>query len=111
MRSRMEMHFIDSHGQARKTGVGAVMDTDAETYAAFLSAKRLDVDGQKADFLLDYYNRRGDLSDTIGITCASFERITGRPVLSEAEYLKIDADFWRDMRETAGEPESRHIKY
>lgn len=97
MQSRMEMHYIDSHDQARKTNVGAIFDTNAETYAAFLSAKRLDVGGQKADFLLDYYNRRGDLSDTIGITRASFERITGQPVLSEAEYLKIDADFWRDV--------------
>ena len=101
MQSRMEMLYIDSHGQARKTNVGAIFDTNAETYAAFLSAKRLDVGCQKAEFLLDYYNRRGDLSDTIGITRESFMCITGEPVLSEAEYLKIDTDYWRDVGHNA----------
>lgn len=94
MNSRMEMIFIDSDGQARKTGVGAVMDTPEETWRDFRSRKHLDVGFENADFILDYYNRDGDLSDSIGIKRQDFERITGEKALSESEYREIDRAYW-----------------
>jgi hypothetical protein len=96
--SRMEMIYIDSDRQARKTGVGAIMDTPEQTWSAFRSARRLEVPMEDAAFLLDYYNRKGDLSDTIAISREAYTRITGEPVLSEQEYREIDRAFWSDLR-------------
>ena len=98
MQSRMEMIYIDSDGHARQTGVGAIFDSNAETFAAFRSAKPRDIGSERAEFLLDYYNRRGDLSDTIGITRVDFERISGMRALSDAEYRAIDAAHWNTAR-------------
>lgn len=94
MTSRMEMIYIDSDGHARQTGIGAIFDSNADTFAAFRSAKPHDVGPERAEFLLDYYNRKGDLTDTIGITRAVFERITGEQAKSDAEYRAIDAAYW-----------------
>lgn len=94
MDSHMEMIFIDSDGHARKTGVGAIMDTPEETWRDFRSRKCLDVGCKDADFILDYYNRNGNLSDSIGIKRQDFEQITGEKALSEAEYREIDREYW-----------------
>lgn len=99
MQSRMEMTFLCSNGDGLKTDVGAIFDNNAETYAAFLFAARLGVAIDDAEFLLDYYNREGDLSDTIGLTRAGFERITGNQAKSEEAYRAIDRDFWRCAEE------------
>lgn len=96
--SRMEMIYIDSDNQGRKTGIGAIFETPAETWAAFLSAKRLAVPIEKAEFILDYYNRKGDLADSIPLNRESYEFITRAKALSEAQYRDIDAAFWRDLR-------------
>lgn len=95
--SLMEMIYIDSDRQARKTNVGAIMDTPMETWLAFLSAKRLDVGLEGGEFLLDYYNRKGDLADTIALSRRSFERITGQKALTDAEYREIDRAFWSEL--------------
>jgi len=92
--SRMEMIFIDSDNHARKTGVGAIFDTPELTWAAFRSAKRIAVPMDRAEFLLDYYNRRDDLSDTIPLSRSGFEYITGQRALTDADYRRIDAEHW-----------------
>jgi hypothetical protein len=97
--SRMEMIYIDTDRQARKTGVGAVFDTPSMTWQAFCSTRPHAVPIEEADFILDYYNRKGDLSASIPISRASFERITGERALTDAEYRALDAQFWRDMRD------------
>lgn len=93
--SYMEMIYIDSEDQARQTNVRAAMESNEATWKAFRSAKQLDVPAGEAKFLLDYYNRNGDLADTIGLSEASYKRITGHPVLSDAEYREIDREFWQ----------------
>lgn len=105
--SRMEMIFIDTDGQARKTGIGAIMDTPLETWLAFLSAKSLEVSAERAQFIIDYYNRAGELSDSIRIDAAGFRQITGEDPKSDAEYRQIDRDFWRDVRAQLREKEMR----
>jgi hypothetical protein len=97
--SRMEMIYIDTDGQARKAGVGAIMDTPLQTWQAFRSAKVLEVAISDADFILDYYNRNGDLSESIALSSSAYTQITGEPVLSDSEYRKIDADFWSGVRQ------------
>lgn len=94
-KSWMEMIYLDSEDAARKTNVGAVMESNQETWRAFLSAKRLAVPAEKAQFLLDYHNRKGDLADTICLDADGFKQITGEPVLSEAEYVAIDEAYWK----------------
>lgn len=106
--SRMEMIYIDSDRQARKTGCGAIMDTPEQTWAAFRSVRRHEVPIEEADFLLDYYNRRGDLSDTIAISGRTFTKITGHRVLSEAEYRAIDKAFRSDLRAASQDQEGGH---
>ena len=97
MESRMEMIYVGNN-TCYKTGVGAIFDTNAETYAAFRSAKRLDVGMQDAVFLLDYYNRKGDLAGTIGLLPEGYEQITGEKALTEAQYRDIDRKYWDDVR-------------
>ena len=94
------MIYIDTDGNARKTGCGAAMDSNSETLAAFNSYRHLNVGNPV--FLLDYYNAKGNLSDTIGIASGDFPRITGEAVKSDEHYKKVDADFWRDAREKRG---------
>lgn len=96
MGSYMEMLYIGKRDHALKTGVGAAMESDLETWAAFRSAKRIGVPIKDAEYLLDYYNRQGDLSETIGLTREGYERISGEIAKSEAEYQGIDAAFWAD---------------
>ncbi len=93
------MVYVGTGQSALKTGIGAVFETNAETYAAFLSAKRLNVGLKSATYLLDYYNRKGDLSGTIGLDTKGYERISGEKAKTEAEYKAIDDAFWRDVSE------------
>lgn len=97
--SRMEMIYIDSTDQGRQTGVGAVFDTPAETWRAFNSARRLAVPSDKATFLLDYYNRKGELANTICLSRSGFEKITGEKAKSDAAYRKLDRKYWADARQ------------
>jgi len=96
--SRMEMIYIDSDGDARKTNVGAAMESNAATWKAFNMARRFDVGCKKAQFILDYYNRKGDLADTIGLDAAGFVAISGEHPKSEAEYRQIDEEFCAEAR-------------
>ena len=106
--SYMEMIYIDSDNAARKTGVGCECETPAETWAAFRSAKALEVPINEASFLLDYHNRRGDLVDTIPLSRDGFEQITGERARSDAEYRTFDAEFWRGVKASLPKrPETR----
>lgn len=96
--SYMQMIFIDSDDQALHTNVGAAQETDAQTWATFRSYRRLGVSFKEAAFLLDYYNRKGDLADTIALSKESFRAITGERVRTEAEYRKIDDEYWDKAR-------------
>jgi hypothetical protein len=100
MRSRMEMIFVGTgHRNSYKAGVGAIFDTDAQTWAAFKSYRRIEVPQKKATFLLDYYNRRGDLAHTIFLDNAGFTAISGEAVKTSAEYRKVDRKYWDKARE------------
>jgi hypothetical protein len=92
--SHMQMIYIDSDGDARQTNVGAAAKTNAQTWATFNSHRRLAVPYDRARFLLDYYNAKGDLSDTIPLDATGFEAITNETAKTDAEYRKIDADYW-----------------
>lgn len=96
--SYMQMIFIDDEDNARQTNVGAAMDTDAQTWAAFKSYRHMDVGSERAAFLLDYYNRKGDLADTICLDVAGFESITNEKAKTNAEYVQIDEDYWAQAR-------------
>lgn len=97
-KSYMEMIYIDGQDQARKTGVGAMMETDEATWQDFRSRKGLAVPIKDARFLLDYYNRRGDLAATIPLSEEGFRAITGEPAKNEADYLETDRAYWSDLR-------------
>lgn len=99
MMSYMTMIYIDDDGDARQTNVGAAMETNAETWAAFNRHRAAEVPKGSARFLLDYYNAKGDLADTIRLDAAAFETITGQKVKTDAEYRQIDETYWRDARE------------
>lgn len=99
MQSRMETFYC---GPGRKvlykTGIGAIMESSADTWADFKSRRKLEVPAHRATFLLDYYNRRGDLSDTIFLDDTGYAAITGEKVKTEAQYRKIDSDYWRKTK-------------
>jgi hypothetical protein len=101
--SFMEMLFIDSDGLAQKTGLGRALDTAAATWAEFCRHRKHGVDIKRATFLLDYHNRRGDLSDTIALDARGFTAVTGQAPKSEAAYRKIDRAYWAKARSTPTE--------
>lgn len=97
MTSFMEMIYIDSEDDARQTGLQRSLATDADTWDEFRSFRKYSVNIKQARFLLDYHNRHGDLSDTIAIDDAGFRAITGQQPKTDAEYRKLDADFWTEV--------------
>lgn len=99
--SYMEMIYLDSDDQARKTNLHLSLGTDAETWAKFRSFRPYGVDIKHARFLLDYHNRKGDLSDTIALDSYGFELITGEKPKTEKAYRRIDSDFWKEVRSAA----------
>lgn len=96
-KSYMELIFIDSKDQARKTTLALSLATNAKTWAEFQSYRRLGVDIKQAQFLLDYHNGNSDLSDTIALDADGFREITGQEPLSEAEYVEADSEYWDDV--------------
>lgn len=97
MRSFMEIIYIDSDDQARMTNLATSARSNAETLATFRSYRKYGVDIKVARFLLDYHNAKGDLSDTIAIDAAGFAVITGQRPKSDADYRKIDDQYWDDV--------------
>ena len=96
--SRMEMIYIDTDGQARKTRIGAIMESNKKTWADFRSRKPLAVPHNTARFFLDYYNRHGNLADTIPLSADGFTAITGEQPLCDSDYREIDRKFWEDAK-------------
>jgi hypothetical protein len=93
----MEMIFVGDGCPGAKTNVGAIMDTNAETWRAFQAARKqcaVDMQSPECAFILDFYNRRGDLAGSIGITRDGFRQITGEYAKSRAYYERIDREYW-----------------
>lgn len=96
--SFVEIIYIDSEDNARQTNLRTACNTNAATHAAFRSFRRHAVDIKQARFLLDYHNARGDLSDTIAIDDTGFRAVTGQEPKTDAEYVKLDSDYWDEVR-------------
>jgi hypothetical protein len=99
MESRMEFVFVGDGCQASKTGVGCIMKSNAATWRFFRMAKRFHaVDINTSDFILDYYNSKGDLADSIGINRHGFRAITGEVPQERAYYEAFDKAYWNKVR-------------
>lgn len=94
MQSQMKMIYLGSGDHALQTGLGAIGETNADTWRAFNRARNLAVPIERATFLLDYYNARGNLSDTIALDDDGFRRVTGERVRSATYYQRVDAEYW-----------------
>ncbi|MDV7248906.1 hypothetical protein [Xanthomonas hortorum] len=103
MSSYMEMFYVDSTQQVRKTGLGVALESDAETKAAFETYRKHQVAWEGATFLLDYRDAEGDLTDTIALDAAGFKAITGEQPKSEEDYRRTDQQFWRNVKESLRE--------
>lgn len=101
MNSYMEMIYIDDEDNARHTDIGASRDSNAATWAEFNSYRHLDVGKERAKFLLDYHNAKGDLADTICLDESGFTAITGKSPKRDSEYVRIDEDYWAAARTEA----------
>lgn len=99
--SRIEIIYIASDDNARKTDMAHAGKSNAHTWATFKDFRRYAVDIKAARFLLDYYNAKGDLADTIPISTEGFTAITGQSPKSEAEYGEIDRRYWDAARSNA----------
>ena len=108
--SYMEMLFVGDGCQGAKTFVGCVCETNAETWRAFQAARKeyaVETQSDECAFILDYYNRRGDLADSFGLTKAGFRAITGTQPKTRAQYEKIDRDYWNKARSERAEARSQ----
>lgn len=99
--SFMEFIYIDDAGDARQTNLRLSLNSNAATLAEFRRFRRYGVDIKQARFLLDYHNASGDMSDTIAVDAAGLTAITGQQPKPDAEYVKLDADFWDEVRTAA----------
>lgn len=80
----------------RKTGMGAVFKTKAETEQSFNAARSLEVDKDNAQFLLDFHSS-GNLIDTILLDDEGFRAITGEKPKSAEEYTRFDMQYWANI--------------
>jgi len=88
----IEVTYIDSERNARHTGLFLPTETDE----IFNSFRRLE--SKRPRFLLDLWTPNKERIDTIGISKASFTRITGKKVESDDYYRKIDDKYWEEER-------------
>ena len=94
----MEMIYIDDNGNVRSTGVGAMMESDVATTAAFESVRASEVDIKDAKFILDLCEDNGDIVDSIAITTSTFTQVTGNAVRSDTEYIDYDETLCRKAK-------------
>jgi|SRR6185312_4485530 len=97
MKSYIEIIYIDDEDNGRHTNLELELSTNAETWAAFNGFRKFAVPSGQSKFVLDYHTDRG-LVDTIPIDRGGFIAITGRQPKSDAEYVKIDEDYWAAAR-------------
>lgn len=97
MTSFIEVIYIDNEDLARKTGLGLSLATSAEAWAKFRNLRLYGVDIKHPRFLIDYHKANGDLADTIAVDADGFTAITGQQPKTDAEYCKIDADYWDEI--------------
>lgn len=94
----VEIIYIDSNGDARKTGLGAAGATWDETLECFAAAKAQQCDTKEAEFLCDLHDKEGDIIETVGLSRRSVEQISGEVAKSDDEYVRFDYDFWDKIR-------------
>ena len=105
-------------GEACKTGLGAIFETNEQTKQSFDVAKSMEVKKGQEDFILDYYNANGDLDGTILLDSNGVKTLTGFDT-GPAEYYKdYDKQYWvgqrlrskiQSMEEKAQEPETVEV--
>lgn len=83
----------------RRTGIGAVFDTEEEARQAFEAARALEVVG--GGFLLDLYVN-GDLVDTIELDAAGVQAISGEKPRSPEYYTEYDRQYWASLGAVSG---------
>lgn len=95
----LEVTFIDSDNQARKTPHGAMGKDDEETKALFEANRPFEADSETCDFLLDL--KESDQSIIVDTICLNSDRVAfliGEPVKSETEYRQFDSGYWADAQ-------------
>lgn len=90
----LDTTHLAPNGDGFKTGISVVMNTDKETKRSFLSYKSLEIDVEKAQYILDLRDDEGSILDSVSITGEAYASITGEPVLTTEEYIELDAAFW-----------------
>lgn len=85
-------------GNLFKTGQGAAGATFAETLHLFEQARRQAVPDDKATFLVDLHDEKGDLLDTVMINGRGFKTLTGERIPTRSETRRYDREFWQSAR-------------
>lgn len=87
------LEIIDARtGDAKHTGIGAMFDSEETTRQAFESARPLHTAG--GGFLLDLHID-GDLIDTIELTAAGVQLVSGVTPESPEYYVEYDKKEWQ----------------
>ena len=86
----MEMMHLDSENNLRWTDVGAEFDTPELTKEAFESLRQVEVDITDAHYICDLYNDDDEIVESIAINRNTYRTVTGEPLLSEQDYIRID---------------------
>lgn len=94
----MEFIYIDDKGNARHTNQRCAESTDAKTQKLFESYRRYEVPTCGAKFVLDLYNKSGDLIDTLCLDGAIYAALTGQQVQPDSHYIEIDEAYWAEAQ-------------
>jgi len=86
----MECFYIDSNGKELQINVTADFEDSDFTTSIFDSYKSHETNIKDAGFIIYLRDPDGDIVDSMPICSESFSMITGEPVLTEKEYIKID---------------------
>jgi hypothetical protein len=81
-------------GNDYKTGLSATFDSEIKALQSFNFLKSFEVEKNQAKFMIDFYDKNGDLNDTILIDLKGFRSITDRDIKSTQHYKHCDKKYW-----------------
>ena len=102
MKPHLEFIYTTADGKyAYKTSDDGMIfqgDTYAATLSLWNAAQRFAMDARMLKgqpcMMLDFYNSRGDIKNTIFLSLQGYQDLTGKKALTRAEYKALDKRYW-----------------
>lgn len=93
----LEITYLGNGDTEKRTDKGAGFNTMIEARESFDGAKAYEESTKTAAFFLNMRNHDGDIIETIGITGDGFTALTGEQPKSEAYYINLNKNYWKNF--------------